>query len=380
MHEAHAQLSSAFTNPSEELLLTAALIEGPLGLAAWDKWKREVDFESHMDYSSFRILPILYKNLANQSVSDPLIGRLKGIYKHSWFKNQQLFLKTAKVLQFLKNQNIRCMLLKGAALSIQAYEDNAIRSMADVDFMIHVSDFKKANQHLLQQGWKSPYKQPLKEIIKYRKSIQYINSIGEEIDIHWSPYNEYNRDYLDDIWQNAEKIRFANMETWAPSLTDSLIHVIIHGSCWNEERTFRWITDASVILNKKADQIDWDRFIEIAQRNTIGSRVNDAIKYLNNQNFATVPSEVIEQLEQVKPRQKERIIRKYALVDPALFTAKFGYIPFYLLDWFTLSNQQNIFMLIYRFPGYLKFVKSMDSILEVYTYLAKSVIKKLFCR
>ena len=85
---------------------------------------------------SFRLLPLLYINLQKQGVDDPVMGKLKGIYRQAWSKNQTLFHEMAGVIAHLQDAGIKTMLLKGASLSLLYYKNNGARPMADIDVLV----------------------------------------------------------------------------------------------------------------------------------------------------------------------------------------------------------------------------------------------------
>ena len=105
-----------FATYDQELLLKAALLQGPDAIHAWQEWKDNTDLEGHLDRGSFRLLPLLYKNLLRHRVKNPFMNKLKGIYRREWYKNQMLFFEMSKVLRYLHDKGIRTMILKGAAL------------------------------------------------------------------------------------------------------------------------------------------------------------------------------------------------------------------------------------------------------------------------
>ena len=69
--------------PAQELLLRSALLTGPGALEAWQRWKSQHDLvESELDHGSFRLLPLVYRNLSAQGIEEPHLARLKGIYRY----------------------------------------------------------------------------------------------------------------------------------------------------------------------------------------------------------------------------------------------------------------------------------------------------------
>jgi len=93
--------------PPQELLLKAALLSGEEALESWRKWQDAIDWNEFLDHGSFRLLPLLYTNLYNHGVDDPAMGKLKGIYRQAWSKNQTLFHEMAKVVKYLQHAGIK---------------------------------------------------------------------------------------------------------------------------------------------------------------------------------------------------------------------------------------------------------------------------------
>jgi hypothetical protein len=86
--------------PTEEqsLVLTAALADGNLALAAFEKWRSGLDDSLQFDREVFRLLPLLYDNLNRCGCKDPLMARLKGVYRMSWVETHTLFEKMRPVV------------------------------------------------------------------------------------------------------------------------------------------------------------------------------------------------------------------------------------------------------------------------------------------
>ena len=76
-------------------MLRAALLQGEPALAAWNEWRRSVNLDV-IDYGSHRMVPQLYRNLQRHTVKDPLMDRLKGVYRYYLYKNELLMNRMAK--------------------------------------------------------------------------------------------------------------------------------------------------------------------------------------------------------------------------------------------------------------------------------------------
>lgn len=122
--------------PQQELLLRASLFEEQEALQAWEAWKAQINWNDYLDAGSFRLLPLLFHNLQQHGVQDPLMHKLKGIYRKTWCENQIAFQKLAVLLQSFQKAGIKTLVLKGAALTVRHYQNNGLRPMNDFDVLV----------------------------------------------------------------------------------------------------------------------------------------------------------------------------------------------------------------------------------------------------
>jgi len=70
-------------------LVVAAFGELPAAFDAWERWREGSDWQRHVDFESFLLLPRVYRNLGGQSVEDELHSRLRGVIRRNWAANTQ---------------------------------------------------------------------------------------------------------------------------------------------------------------------------------------------------------------------------------------------------------------------------------------------------
>ena len=126
---------------AQRLLLRAVVLRGAEALAAWQRWTQAVDLDG-LDAGSIRLLPQLYRSLEREGVRDPLMSRLKGVYRHTWYGNQLRLRDAAVVLGELSRRGIEPMLLKGAALTLLHYRDSGLRPMEDVAVLVRTQQWR----------------------------------------------------------------------------------------------------------------------------------------------------------------------------------------------------------------------------------------------
>jgi hypothetical protein len=236
----------------QTLLLRAALGTGDEAAQAYAAWRVIVDIGT-IDDGSF----LLYTNLNRQGLaqSDPELGRLKGLYRHSWYRNRVTFAQLAKALTILHAAGIETMVLKGVALSLLYYRDAGARSMADCDLLVRPAQALAAFRLLEGAGWRADYQVTPRTIATfYEVGFNGANQVA--LDFHWFPFwgNQASGDDRA-FWEGAVPLTIDGVTTLAPGPTELLLHICIHGARWNMTPPFRWIADAVTLLRNAGAEI-----------------------------------------------------------------------------------------------------------------------------
>lgn len=307
---ARAADAALWPTPGQELLLLAAVTPGPGALAAWQAWKAEHDLiESHLDHGSFRLLPLVYRSLLARGADEPLMPRLKGIYRYWWCSNQRLFHRAAGALHALEEAGIPTLVLKGAAASVAYYRDRGARPMGDIDVLVPHDQARAAIARLGAVGWK-PARPRVGDLIRYQHSVRMVHETGEAIDLHWHVLAEcVHRGADDGFWRRAVPIRVLDARSLALGPGDALLHAVVHGMRWNAEPTVRWVADAMTILNAAPDTIDWLELHREASRLRVLLRLRAGLGYLARRMHASIPEVAMARLRNTPAAPVERLER-----------------------------------------------------------------------
>jgi len=302
-----------FPAEKQQLILQAALLSGPKMHDAWEAWRSKVDLETDIEYASFRVLPLLYHNLHNKGIDNPLMPRLKGIYRQSWSKNHILFYRTGKVLQLINSAGIPTLVLKGIALTILTYKNYSVRPMSDMDILVPVAQARKTIELLKANGWVSMHPDKDEYFLKYGNSVTFIDEAKTELDLHWYPFVEtYGLMEENDFWDHAEPLKVAGVPTLALCASDELLLTIVHGLMYNPEPPIRWISDAIVLLGDNDRDVDFDRLLFYAKKFRVVIQLKEAFQYLIEHFQASVPTDFLRHLAKIKPSFAEKVVYRHA--------------------------------------------------------------------
>jgi hypothetical protein len=231
---------------AQHQLLRAALLADVADVrASLDAWKSHVDIEA-IDAGSMRLLPLLYRNLTRLGIDDPLLPRLKGVYRQVWFRNQLILEHGVRALRTLSAAGIPSLVLKGAALVSTAYAEPALRPMEDFDLLVAREQFPRAVHVLLADGWSfhPPLPDPEPHFV-FQHAIGFRRDGGGELDLHWSatglPFD------LDDT--HTQPLRIGGEETRMLAPADQLLQICAHATLLNPHiPPIRWAADAFLLL------------------------------------------------------------------------------------------------------------------------------------
>lgn len=295
----------------QEMLLRAALMEGPDAIKSWEAWRNCSDLNS-IDFSSARLLPLLSSNLRAQGINDPLIDKFAQIHRSIWGKNQLLFYRIADLIKELYRNSVQTMLLKGTAVSTVYYADLGLREMCDADLLVPTAQAAQALQIVLAQGWRSNlYGLDIPAcFFNAQNGINMRNPELYELDLHWHVLHECCEiDADDDFWREAISVDFHGVPTLALNPADQLLHTCVHGVNWMMSPELRWIADAMMIL-KRTPQLNWERLITQVQKRQLTLQMRETLTYLRDLLDAPIPDNVLGLLNEQPITRSERFIFK----------------------------------------------------------------------
>ncbi len=288
----------------QALLLRAILLARPEAAAAWAAWRRAVDLDD-LDPASVRLLPQLFRRLQQDGVRDPLMGRLRGIYRHTWYANQLRLQDLADLVRALGARGIEAMLLKGAALVVGWYDDAGVRPMDDADLLVRTPAAAPAAEALAALGWRPA----IPMTVSHRTAghaMDFYDARGRRLDLHWHLLPECCWPDADAaVWARSRPAAVRGVPVRVLGPADQLFHVATHGVRWEPVPPVRWIPDAAQVLGR-GDAVDWDGLVAEAARRQMTAPVHDALAHLRRDFGAPVPERVTRALAATRLTRGQR--------------------------------------------------------------------------
>ena len=283
---------------AQRLLLRAALMEGDAGRQAWEQWRREPDIE-RLDAGSQRLLPQLYRNVRTHASGDPLLERLKGVYRHTWSANGVLLGDARRLLRALVLAEVPAVVLDGLALITRYFRDPGARAVDSIAIMIAPDHVAKAARILDGEGWRAAATARAPRPGPYASQVRMVGG-GRPVDLLWDPFPEAcTADIRLACWASAEPAAVADVPCRMLAPADELLRICVRAARWEAIPSFRRLADALVLLRAAASQLDWDRLAHQATRARVVLPVVTSLSLLREVVDAPVPDRTLRQLEDV---------------------------------------------------------------------------------
>lgn len=356
------QLEPWWPTPRQTLLLRAALLHRDAAAASWQQWRDGGDLDD-VDSGSFRLLPLLYRNLVRHQIEEPELARLRGVYRQAWYRNQLEIGRAREAVNLLMGAGIPVMVLKGAALIDGAYGEVGARPMNDVDVMVPRRSARKALQLLCRAGWSSSthpdgdFRRPLRIL----HGVLLGHPEGLALDLHWRLLDESPAGNDAAFWEVAEVCSFGGAEALRLCPADQLLHLSVHGIRWDPTPPIRWAADLYLVLENRRRDVDWKRLCVQAIERGVSLEMLAALSYVNEHLGADIPGDVLRELRQAHPSrlayldfraqgaattvtsQVARYVTRYARLSSGRpVRGWIGDAPFYLQEMWGLDRARDV--------------------------------------
>ncbi len=383
----------------QELLLRACLASGDEAVSAYEEWKSSVDMDG-VDPGSYRLFPILYKNLKSIGIDDPLLHIFGWVYEKTFDNNCTLYDNLSTFLKNCKEHGIDVILLKGSALALLYYKDYGLRPMMDADLLVRIGEARRMIRLITELGWQSSIT-PLKgfgekdllsklgwtpaerrledysdEYFSIRHGQDFNNSSLFTIDLHWHVLHGYNdKDADRGFWNGARTVEVNGAAAMALYPADQLLHVCSHGVRWDLIPPIRWIADAAAVVNETGDRMDWGRLTEASRQHGKVLQLREALRYLRRYVGDSVPGEVVEELDAVPVNGAERFQFSVRTRPPGILDGIVE-LGFLYSNYSRVNRRKNFFNRIAGFPKFLQHVLGMDSTWHLVLYSTFELVRR----
>jgi hypothetical protein len=256
-------------------------------------------------------------------LSPPILKWLEDDYAWSFQQTLRQQGETREILQSLGQHGVEVILLKGADLRLRIYEDPAVRPMADLDLLIHKSQYAHTRKVLEHLGFSlsplcSEPRPGFRE--RFENEMFFMPPPGKKLglDLHWEIWGGagYYRLPCQDLHGRAEPLVYDGLPVKVLAPEHALMHLCLH--ILEHPYALIQVLDLALLIGRLP--IKWPFFLAEAIRFQCCAPVGQVLSQLAMVVPESVPQEIIAELSRVRPDFWER----------AILSERLGYLTNYL--------------------------------------------------
>ena len=275
----------------QKLLLRAALLQGESGESAWRKLGPGFRVDE-LDSASTGVLPLLYRQLERRGIEDPLLPRLRGVYRRTWYVNQLRLDRLGGALGALHEAEADPLVVGSWELPVRYYDELGLRPAATLHVLVRPDRVRLAKEALRDHG------------------------DGDQCYVHRRLFADFEDAASglepEDLWEAAIELELGGVATRTLGPADELLNVCLSGARTNAWPSILWVADAVTVLAVASSELDWERLVRQARRIRATLRLRDALVFLRDELEAAVPADVVAALEATPTSRREQIAHQVA--------------------------------------------------------------------
>ena len=263
------------TAPDLTLLLCQALtahampveMQAELQQFTLEDWKALLYLADQHNLTPF-IFQQLRESQVEHAIPPDIADRMRRAYFSNAARNTYFLHETSRILQAFSEVGLPVIGLKGVFLLENIYPNIALRSMSDLDLMVHKSNITEALAIIQKLGFHPTTYFDIQDLnIDIKHVPPFVKGEGPYLELHWTLLEENEPFTIETggIWQRAQPARIAGVDALALSPEDLILHLCIHLT-YQHYLTLglRGLYDIAEVLGHYNGQVNWQTLEEIA--------------------------------------------------------------------------------------------------------------------
>jgi hypothetical protein len=294
-----ASRPSFLLSPVHRWLLAAALGSDAAMRDGWRQWAAATDFD-HLDGRSYPLLPLLAQNAQTHAIDAPIMGRLRGILRKNWYRNQLRLQQLGATLQLLHDAGAQPALHRSSALAVSAYPSIGLRTLTTNELLFRPEEATHVIHTLSAHGWHASAGESWPAIQRRLASQPAVGMEKDELSglTLWFALSPETLTATADpaLWGRMVPVSLETATALVPSPADLLLASCTAGIGAPATAPLDWIADSVVLLRSGEHVVDWPLLVSEARRLQVSRLLAPALAYLAAEFHAPVPPDVLPQL------------------------------------------------------------------------------------
>ena len=293
-------------------LLSACLAEEKSAFEiSWKTWVRLQDFDN-LDNESLKLIPSLFKQVEHFQVEDANLPRYRGIYKKNWITNLKMQKDIYSFLEALVQKQIAYRLIGNFPILLTTYQDLSTVRLSGIEMIVLRKDILEYLDLLEYFDFKFKAKKTIRKAVLRRLELggtcSFEDCNGWVLNVTYSgfPFRAKNEVYK--VFDTRDsKIQLGNLLIDSVNIEFDLVRLLTNGFAGSTISQLFWVVAVQKLLNHHKGNIDWDKFIDIAQMKDVTYLVHLSLRYLSTYSTIQIPDEVSKRLG-ATPSKFNRVI------------------------------------------------------------------------
>ncbi len=266
-----------------------------LTLAEWDEFPGQARY--------YGLMPLVYHRLKSLHLEDIAPPDTMRAFQHRYLssaaRNTLVFRQLSSILKKFNSHDICVIALKGAHIAEEIHGNTALRPMGDLDLLIRFNDLDKADELMVEMGYK-----PV-ENREYFREIHYHLAYDPpqhkvRVELHWdiiNPSSPFQVD-TDGLWSRARQTRINDVDTAVLAPEDLILHLCLH-LAYSDAFVMgvKPLFDVDRTLRHFQDIFNWDNFYDRTLEWRAAKPVYLTLLMVNNYFRTEIPEEILHRLK-----------------------------------------------------------------------------------
>jgi hypothetical protein len=331
---------SFWPSRTQELLLATGLAQPADGLVAWKELQPGFEL-TKLEIGTIGVLPLVYRVVAGALPENPLLPRLKGIYRSTWVKNNLLSERLRELMSEFEDADTELVMIGSLAAAVRFYPELALRPTTALDFLIRPESVRAAVRALGRLGFSAPHALAPERL----RELTLSNAQGESCVLRTAAPFELSGEEKR-LRANSVSVEVGNRVVRALAPEDDLLLACVLGARTKPVRSVQWLVDIVQIARRDPGSLDWARIVELGRARGQALRLRQTFEYLSG----VVGLEVPAQLHGISIPARERLA--YACAGARV--GPLGTLPQALAEHLADSRDRSPVRAAAEFPGFLR--------------------------
>lgn len=264
--------------------------------------------QQKIDEAVYPLLPLMAGRAGVLDPDHPIAGKLKGIQRLTWYKNQLVLGRFYRVHDRFVQAGIRTLLLGDIAAALTLYEDHSVRPIHELTVLVDANNAPAAMVLLPLDGWK-----PKQILLPVDQNVlpgqRFVSEEAKcEFELRWHVLPACGHPAADaDFWSQALPVALESGSSLTLEPADQLLYLSFQVFGSDPRHSSLWIADALQVLHTAGSEFNWARLLEGAGSHRIVLPLRILLGYLVEHFAVTVPAATMRQLQDMPVRWWERL-------------------------------------------------------------------------